>query len=129
MKIRRITVIVLVVLSLLMVSDVRYNILSGLGNVRRAPIQYQIGAGGEHEPTWTGSHEFRLPKGNLTAINVENQFGTMSIRRADHEEIIVIATVKAFDPSVEKAEKHSGLGASGTDPRFGGILRMACSRF
>ncbi len=112
MKIRRITVIVLVVLSLLMVSDVRYNILSGLGNVRRAPIQYQIGAG-EHEPTWTGSHEFRLPKGNLTAINVENQFGTMSIRRADHEEIIVIATVKAFDPSVEKAEKN----IQGWEPR------------
>ncbi len=105
MKIRRITVIVLIVLSLMMFIDIRYNLFARLKNVQRTPVQYQVGSGGL-EPTFSGTHEFRQPKGNLTAINIENQFGTVIIRRADHEEIVVIATVKAFDPSVEEADKN-----------------------
>lgn len=105
MKIRRITVIALIVLSLLMFIDIRYNVFSRLNRVRRTPVQYQIGAGGR-EPTFTATQEFRLPQGNLTGISVENHFGMMEVRRTDQPEIVVIATVKAFDPSVEEAEKR-----------------------
>lgn len=105
MKIRRITIVVLIVLSLLFLADVRYGIFPGLRSTRRPSMNYQIGPGAR-EATFSGSYQFRHPKGNLTALAVQNQFGTIEIRRSDQAELVVTAIVKAFDPSVEEAEER-----------------------
>lgn len=95
MKIRRITLAVLVLLTLLMVLDARYFPTSS-GFARQPSLRLEVG----RRRTFPHGHvektfEFDRPQGELTSLVIYGEYGTVKLKSTDSDELKVRASIIA----------------------------------
>ncbi len=97
MKIRRITLAVLALLTVLFIADVRY--FGGGGTIKEPSIQFNMGprfqgAAVEKEET------FARAQGEFTTLSIKGQQGVIQVSATDQNEIRVVSTIGARNQDV-----------------------------
>lgn len=93
MKIRRITLAVLALLTLLFIMDVRY-FGGGQNTINRSVFHFEI-TPRESAMQAEKSQDFRRSQGELTSFTITGKQGVVQLRSTDGDEIIVRAAIKA----------------------------------
>jgi len=100
-KIRRITLAVLLILTLLFAADVKY--FSGLRSIGGRQPAIEIEKSKEEGVTAGRTREFTHSKQEITKLKVQNQGGEIIVEQAAGDEISVAVEIKAVGADLEEA--------------------------